>query len=366
MTVERDIAGVAFPFAAGVTAAVLFIGPFTSHHAACPLLALWLTILCTAGLILSIKLRWNSSIQWGLICLCMLTCGAFVGLNAHELNISELSAPGPLSKAAHKWGMELGRMIENIPFTKESTGSIITALLTGNRENIPPETTQAFRDSGASHILALSGLHLGVIYIMIAKALSIMGNSRKIRILRSCLTIFICGFYTLATGAGASITRAFIFIALKEIASMTGRHSSLEHILAASLMLHLAFAPMSVMEIGFQLSYAAMFGIVYIYPRLKGIWKNNWIGIRHIWNSAALSISCQLTTGPLAYHYFGTFPQHFLLTNLLAMPLAGLIIPVALLTVSLTALGGCPSILIHATEGLVTAMTETLKIIASM
>lgn len=366
MTVERDIAGVAFPFAAGVTAAVLFSGPHISQHPTCHILALWLAILSIAGLILSIKQHWNSSAQWGLICLSMLSCGVFIGLNAHELHISDLASADPFSDTAQKCRTAMEKLIKNIPFTRESTGDIIIALLTGNRENIPPETAQAFRDSGASHILALSGLHLGVIYLLIGKTLSIMGNSRKIRIMRSCLTIFICGFYTLATGAGASITRAFIFIALKEIATMTGRCARLKHILAASLMLHLAFAPMSAMEIGFQLSYAAMFGIVYIYPRLKGIWKNNWIGLRHIWNSAALSTSCQLTTGPLAYHYFGTFPQHFLLTNLIAVPLAGLIIPAALIMVSLTALGCCPSILIQTTEELVTAMTEALKVIASL
>ena len=366
MRVEREIAGVAFPSAAGVTAAVFLAGPYTSHHPICNILALWLTILCTAGLFLSIRRHWSPSIQWWLICLSTLFCGTFIGLNGLELQISDIASDGPLSKAASRCGRALKGLIEDIPFRNESTGGIITALLTGNRESIPPEIIQAFRDSGASHILALSGLHLGIIYMIIAKALSIIGNGRRTRILRSVLIIAFCGFYTLATGAGASITRAFIFIALKEIADMMGRSAKLEHVLAASLMLHLAFAPTSVMEIGFQLSYAAMFGITYIYPRLKGIWKNNWIGIRNIWNSAALSISCQLTTGPLAYYYFGTVPKYFLLTNLLAAPIAGVVITAALVTVAMTAIGFCPPILIMTTEWLTTAMTDILKIIASM
>lgn len=147
---------------------------------------------------------------------------------------------------------------------------------------------------------------------------------------------------------------------------MTGRRSNLKGILAASLMIHLAFDPTSAADIGFQLSYAAMFGIAYIYPQLKGFWRNDWPGLRWIWNSAALSISCQMTAGPLAYHYFGTFPKYFLLTNLSAAPLAGIIIPSALVTVLLTASGCCPEFMINITEWLTTAMTDTLKIIASI
>jgi competence protein ComEC len=147
---------------------------------------------------------------------------------------------------------------------------------------------------------------------------------------------------------------------------MTGRFSSLKTVLAASLIVHLAFDPTAVSEIGFQLSYAAIFGIAYIFPWLRKMWRNDWPGLKWIWESLALSISCQITTGPLAYCYFGTFPQYFLLTNLIAVPLAGLIIPASLTTVALTALGCCPAFVIEITEWLVGTMTDSLSIIASM
>ena len=88
--------------------------------------------------------------------------------------------------------------------------------------------------------------------------------------------------------------------------------------------------------------------------------------MKWIWVSAAMSVSCQVTTGPLAYFYFGTFPQHFLLTNLIAMPLTGLIIPSALLTITLDSIGICPDLLISFTETLVGLMSKALSIIASM
>jgi competence protein ComEC len=365
MTVERDIAGIAFPFAAGVTAAVFYWGSTASINPVFHCLSLSAAFLSIGILFLSHKQRQSSRQQWLIIWICLLSCGIFTGLNGLELQISELDSD-PLSDMAEKWGIGMGKAIDRIPFKRHETGSIIKALLTGDRESLSPETIRIFRDSGASHILALSGLHLGIIYAVISRTLALACNSRKLRIFRSILTVALCGIYTLATGAGASITRAFIFIAIKEVAEMTGRHSSLREVLAVSLMLHLTFAPTAITDIGFQLSYAAIFGIAYIYPHLKSIWRNNWTGLKKIWDSASLSISCQLTTGPLAYHYFGTFPQYFLLTNLLAIPLAGLLIPMALLTVIMSIAGCCPEMLIGLAEWITTATTHALSIIASM
>ena len=366
MKAWQEIAGFAFLFAAGVTAVIIPGTPpcliSTSSH-----IIASAAILLSAGLLMhSRHRRWDLHVQWGLIAACALSCGALTGMSGLEMQVSEITAEGSVAIAAHKAAKGLEALIGSIPFDNENTGGIIKALLTGNREDIPQDVAQAFRASGASHILALSGLHLGIIYAIIVKILTLAGNSPAMRRSKSVLTILICGFYTLATGAGASITRAFIFITLNEIGKMSGRPTSLKGILAASLLLHLAFDPTAVSEIGFQLSYAAIFGIAYIFPWLRGMWKNDWQGLKWIWESAAVSISCQVTTGPLAYLYFGTFPQYFLLTNLIAVPLAGLIIPSALLVAALTALGCCPSFLISATEWLVTALTESLGIIATM
>lgn len=365
MKVEREIAGFAFPFAAGITAAVA-IGVFPctirpSYH----ILASGAMLLSAVLLMLPRRKTWSFGVQQGIVCTCALACGMFIGLSGVELQVSQISSSAPFRMTERALMMTEG-MIDSIPFSDISTGGVIKALLTGDRSGITPETTQAFRDSGASHILALSGLHLGIIYGIIVKILSATGNSTAARRVRSVLTILLCGLYTLATGAGASITRAFIFITLNEVGKMSGRHTSLRSTLAASLLVHLAFAPAEVSGIGFQLSYAAIFGIAYIFPWMKKMWRNNWPGLRWVWNSLALSISCQITTGPLAYHHFGTFPQYFLLTNLIAVPLAGLIIPAALLTLMLTAAGCCPEILVRVTEWLVNALTGSLEIIATM
>jgi competence protein ComEC len=88
--------------------------------------------------------------------------------------------------------------------------------------------------------------------------------------------------------------------------------------------------------------------------------------MKRIWESAALSISCQITTGPLAWIYFGTFPQYFILTNLIALPMTSLIIPAALLTLVLDSMEICPHILIRATEALANALCGALGTIAAI
>jgi competence protein ComEC len=304
----------------------------------------------------------------GGLALCL---GIFCGECGKILSVSSLDSK--LTIHAERYGKLLQKAVDSIPFACPDTNAVIKALLTGEKADIPPSVTAVFRDSGASHILALSGFHLGIIYGIVRALLSVLGNRRKALILRASATIAACGFYTMATGAGPSIVRAFLFITLHETASLTHRHHSTGSILLAALFIQLVISPESITSAGLQLSYAAMAGIAFIFPWLKGLWPGNPYKdkgftkeVRWIWNSAAMSISCQVTTGPLAWIYFQSFPQHFLLTNLIVLPLASLVIPAALATLTLHSLGCCPVILLNSTEFLVSTMITALEIIATM
>ena len=373
MKTWQDIAGVAFLFTAGVAASV-YLGAFphtisTTYH----IIASGTILLSSALLMYSRRRRWDRHVQCGLIAACVMSCGAFIGMSGVEMQVSEIPPEGPLTIAAHKAAKGVEALIGSIPFTNEHTGGSIKALLTGNREDIPQDVAQAFRDSGASHILALSGLHLGIIYAVVRFMTRCLGNSQKAKAARSVILICTCGFYTLATGAGASIVRAFIFILMGEAARLSGRPAGLRKVMMAALLIHLTIMPSSIKELGFQLSYAAIAGIAYIFPWLQGFWP----GDRHedaaltkcarwIWESAAMSISCQITTGPLAYIYFGTFPTQFILTNMIALPLTGIIIPMALVTLVTCSMGWNVDILINGTEFLVTLLCGSLDLLSTM
>ena len=170
------------------------------------------------------------------------------------------------------------------------------------------------------------------------------------------------------TGAGPSIMRAFLFILIGETLRLLGRPRNAVRVLCLALFVQLVLDPEAIGELGFQLSYLAMAGIFLLYPVLEkwypeGSARNP---LRRIWQAAALSISCQVFTGPLAWYRFHTFPRFFLLTNLFAIPLTTCLMVTAVLTVALSAIGVCPAALIQATDLLCRALTEVLGLIASM
>ena len=370
MKAEREIEGIVLPFVIGTAVFVYVAG--TSAAASAPVLFSIAAVLIGSLLYLRNQ-RLSQVPAWSMILLCMGICGAMTASTDILLSASRQREASWLAQTALKFGMRMQESIDMIPFKNESTNQIIKALLTGEKGGIPDDITSAFRASGASHILALSGLHLGIIYGIVRFVTRCMGNTSKAKAARSAIAVCICGFYTLATGAGASIARAFIFILIGECARLSGRPAGLRKVMMAALLIHVAIMPSAIKEVGFQLSYAAITGIAYIFPWLQGFWP----GDRHkdavltrcarwIWDSAAMSISCQITTGPLAYIYFGTFPRQFILTNMIALPLTGIIIPMALATLITFSLGWDIGILIDGTEWMVTLLCGSLDLLSTM
>ncbi len=366
MTVERDIAGFALTFAAGAAFAAYI--PASHDILSLALPAVLLT--CTA---LLMHPAHKSLRDLPLICIILtigFSCGG-VSMLAGETTSSWLPEENLLTEKAHDFCQRIKAAIGSIRFKERDANSIVSALITGDRNSLTHEVTEAFRKSGASHILALSGLHLGIIYGMLKWVSGAFGRRLLPKSAEAVMIISACGFYTVATGAGPSITRAFLFILLGETASVTGRLRSTGAILWAAFLLQLIYDPLSLKSISFQLSYAAMIGIAYIYPHLREFWPDDGGGpvgkvIKKTWDSAALSISCQVTTAYLAWTYFGTFPRHFLLTNLIALPLTGIIIPSSLGIMALDGIGICPDMFIRCVDRLINILVESLEIIASL
>ena len=254
-----------------------------------------------------------------------------------------------------------------------TTAPLVKALLTGDRSDLTKEITGRFRDSGASHILALSGLHLGVLYLLLARLTAPLGNSLAARRLRYSLIIASALFYAVMTGGSPSIVRAFLFIAINETARLLGRKRDPVRVLLAALTIQLALRPDVIASVGFQLSYAAMAGIFLLYPTLERIYPasdgGRWSGLnpfRKIWNAAMLSISCQAFTAPIVWHYFRTFPKYFILTNLLALPLTSAVMVLSVTTIALSFLGICPGLLTVLNDHAMQALVFCLKVISGL
>ena len=357
MAVAGDIVGISIPFAAGVLAAAVLQPGGTEIY----LWALGCSV-CLAALCVAHCAPGNRT---GLTCLLFFALGAFCYCSAKIRGGSGSVLPAFTANALRRFTA----LIDGIDFPHEDTGPLLKALLTGQRTGLSRSVTESFRASGASHILALSGLHLGVIYGLVGKVLSVFGRSRAAYLIRSVVIIGICGFYAMMTGASPSIVRAFLFIVLNEFARLSpGRRRRPLNIYCASLTIQLAANPPAIESTGFQLSYLAMLGIFLLYPRLEAWYpgKGRFDPARLLWTSAALSISCQAFTAPAVWWKFHTFPTYFLLTNLIALPLTEALIPAGLLTVALSAAGICPQAIKNLADALSQALIFCLETIAGL
>lgn len=293
------------------------------------------------------------------------TAGVFCSLT-HSM-LPSPDGVGALQALAARALVRLRQAIGALEFEHPDTGALICALLTGDRSALGAADIESFRAAGASHILALSGLHLGVIYMIVSKILALLGNSVAARRIRSCTIVLFSGFYTLMTGAGPSIVRAFLFILLNEACRLSPeREHSPVRVLLIALTVQLALDPGVISSVGFQLSYLAMCGIVTLFPMMDAWYPEGRGPVRKLWQSTAMTVSCQVFTAPLAWLRFHTFPRYFIITNLVALPLTSAIMTLAVACVLLSSLSICPGVLPVLVDRLVQALLFCLRVIAGM
>ncbi|HEY8402682.1 MAG TPA: ComEC/Rec2 family competence protein [Cytophagaceae bacterium] len=204
--------------------------------------------------------------------------------------------------------------------------SLATALVLGKKSDIDDEIKEAFSATGTMHIMAVSGLHVAMIYQLFALIFGIInrGNKgKKIFFLLIALTLL---FYAFITGFSPSVTRAVIMFIIMALADATSKPKSSYNTLALTAFILLIYDPNCLYDIGFQLSFVAVAGILYIYPLLKNKFKFENAITSYIWDSACISIAAQIATFPISVYYFSQFPNYFLIANLVIIPISNAII----------------------------------------
>lgn len=355
MAEAKSIESLSLFFTAGAAAGTLLAG-----SSAGPVCALILPVAALPFFLRGKLLKQSPKAIGALFCATFLLLGLFCALNASM--IPGRGIPAFMENAAEG----LRKIIGSIPFRSRSTAPLLQALFTGDRSSLPRELTDAFRQSGASHILALSGLHMGIIYMVFDRLSRVLGRSPAARYVRAVLMISAAGFFTVMTGAAPSIVRAFLFILINEVLNLTGRPRKAVRVLCLALLVQLVLQPEVIGTLGFQLSYLAMGGIFILYPIMEKWYPETKSPLRWVWKSAALAISCQVFTAPLVWFRFHTFPRYFLLTNLMALPLTTALMTSALVTIVLAGCGVMPGVVIGLTDGLCDLLTEILEIISSL
>ena len=209
-----------------------------------------------------------------------------------------------------------------LPAGNSNEVAIAKALAIGDKSMLSAALKSQYKASGAMHLLALSGLHVGVVYAFLSAVLSILGNSPVAKAVKRTVIVASLWAFALVSGLSSSICRAATMITIYEICGILGAERNMLRALAISALLICMFNPDAPFAIGFQLSYCAVIGIYFLYPRLKALLAARSLPMKYIWNTLALSISCQAATAPLSFLYFGTFPKYFMVTNLVAIPLS--------------------------------------------
>ena len=205
---------------------------------------------------------------------------------------------------------------------------IANALLLGQKKSLDRELSEAYATAGAMHVLAVSGLHVGIVYGFFFLWIKPYRLERRRRILYLSGIILLIWGYALLTGMSPSVMRAATMFSLMALAQMKSRSPSIFNAIALSALILLLYDPNLIYAVGFQLSYIALLGILLIQPFLVKIWQPKYRILDYCWQISTVAVAAQLATFPLSAYYFHIFPSYFLISNLMAIPGAFLIMSI--------------------------------------
>ena len=257
----------------------------------------------------------------------------------------------------------LATSLDNYPFSNESRG-IIKALVLGVRSDIDSETYQEYIDAGAVHILAISGLHIGIITILITKIVNLFLPKRR-KIIKIAIVFSILLTYAFIAGLSASVLRAVIMFGAYSIAELLGNKRARYDSLIFSIFVLLLFKPNFLFDVGFQLSYAAVLSILLFLPLYNRyfIYKN--LIFNTISDIIKVSIAAQIGIIPLSLFYFHQFAGLFLVTNIIILPFLGIILGIGIFVVILANFQVLPLWLVKIYDFLIFSMNYVIENISS-
>lgn len=207
--------------------------------------------------------------------------------------------------------------------------AFIKALFLGDKSELDDEISKAFTIAGATHVLAVSGLHVGIIVSLFSALLSLIKVKKNRKVLNSIkmlILLFIIWTFAGITGFSPSIVRASIMFSFISIGQLMTRHTNIYNSLSMAAFFMLFLDANYLFDVGFQLSFLAVLGIVYYHPRIYNLlyFKNKIL--QKVWSITAVSLAAQIATFPIAIYYFHQFPVYFILSNLIVIPAAFLVL----------------------------------------
>jgi competence protein ComEC len=223
--------------------------------------------------------------------------------------------------------------------------AVINALLLGQRQDISKDLREQYSNAGAIHILAVSGLHVGIILLILSLLLKPVERFKNGNFIKSLLIIGILWMFAFVAGLSASVVRAVTMFTFLAIGNAFQRKKVTEFSLISSMFFLLLVKPLFLFDVGFQLSYLAVFGIIWVQPKLYKIYTPTYKIEHKIWQLITVSMAAQIGVLALSLYYFHQFPGLFMLSNLVIIPCLGAILIGGILIIFMALLGGLPQFL---------------------
>lgn len=243
--------------------------------------------------------------------------------------------------------------------------AVVNALLLGQRQHLTSELQQSYIGAGAIHILAISGLHIGIILLILTAVFKPLHYFKHGKLMATALIIVILWMYAIIAGMSPSVVRAVAMFTAIAIGMFVNRPSGTYKTLVISMFFLLLFNPYYLFEVGFQLSYLAVFSIVWIQPKIYNLWKAKFWILDKLWQLLTVSAAAQIGVLPLSLYYFHQFPGLFFVSNLVIIPFLGIILTTGIIIMALAVFQIVPQFMVDAYIFIIQQMNKFVGWIAN-
>ena len=243
--------------------------------------------------------------------------------------------------------------------------NVALALILGQRQEISPDIIRDYQYAGAVHILSVSGLHIGFILLFVTFLLRPIPNTRRGSLIKLLIILISLSSFAIIAGLAPSVVRSVTMFSFVAIGSHLCRSVNIYHTLLVSILLILLVEPSFLFDVGFQLSYLAVFFIIWLQPLLSTLWNPKTKFSKYAWDILTVSFAAQIGTLPLSIYYFHQFPGLFFITNLIIIPMLSIIMALGVVVMILAAFNLAPIFLTQLLEWSIYYLNKIINTIAS-
>lgn len=248
---------------------------------------------------------------------------------------------------------------------KQDELAVISALILGQRRDMSEQVYNNYVNAGAVHILAVSGLHVGIMLILLNFLFKPIAHFKYGRIIKTVIILLLLWSFAVIAGLSPSVMRAVTMFSFVAVAMNLKRPTNIYNTLAMSAFFILLFKPLFLFDVGFQLSYTAILSIVAIDPLLYRLWQPKSKVLNFYWHTLTVTIAAQVGILPISLYYFHQFPTLFFISNLIIIPVLGFILGFGILIILLAVLNILPDFLASIFGKVITLMNLLVEWVAS-